>query len=157
MEKNEARNQVRRIQKRFAVMLKQHGFIHTKPTFYCKHEEDYFLIIHIHKYTFTNGFRVHCAFRMIDDIFEAIALNGPNSHEFQCVEKKRMEFNESEKSINECCNEMYDFFKERALSWFEKAKKNKIELIARKRSKDDIINTYELLGIKSKSQNLKYD
>ena len=65
----------RRLDRQFSAL----GFKRTKPTFWTRPNAVSIEFVHLHLYTFAAAFRVHCGVRALDDPFEAIALNGPES------------------------------------------------------------------------------
>ena len=153
MDKLLERKLVRKIQNQFGSVLSQYGFIHSKQTFYCKEVEECYLVIHLHKYTFCSGFRIHCAIRIPEDSFNAIALNGPDSDSHRKNELT-LTFDETNQSIEDCVHNMHVFYKETASKWFERAINDKFQYLS---SMSDIadnvknkINTLKLLGLKEK-------
>ena len=52
---------------------------------------------HLHKYSFKPGFRVHLGLRVVNDTFEACALNGP-------TQNSGFDFTSAEASVETCAD-----------------------------------------------------
>lgn len=142
---------VAKIQSAFGKILQEYDYKHTKPSFYIKKEGDWYLVIHLHKFSFAPAFRIHTALRHINDSFEAIALNGPDS---DVPKKYRIVFSDDLESLNKCVGEMMKFVHEVSFEWFkemsvmvdeEKVRKLKITLSDSSTVKQQ---TNKLLGVK---------
>ena len=58
--------------------MRSSGFIHSKPSFLVRSLGSFAVFVHFHKFSFGPHFRVHFGVRVMNDPFEAIALNGPS-------------------------------------------------------------------------------
>lgn len=111
---------------------------------------DYVEFIHLHKFTFTSGFRVHCGVRALDDPTPHAALNGPDSDLVATrfpnplLPRRRytFSFDKSEKSIHRCAESMFDFCKRIGEPWFAKQRKER-RAVGRHTSKE----TANLFGL----------
>jgi hypothetical protein len=83
--------------------------------------------IHIHKFTFTDSFRVHAAIHVTDLEDDAGSLNGPHSHDgwfevrklgfpIQCYD---FGFRDSPESIAHCVQQLRGYIERCVLPWFE--------------------------------------
>ena len=70
--------------------------------------------VHLHLYTFAPSFRVHVGIRVLNDPFEAAALNGPDSHGMGF----RLEFDAVDSAVDECASEIARYCKEVGELWF---------------------------------------
>lgn len=121
MDKLMERRIVRKIQVELGRHLIQLGFLHTKSTLYVRLHEQHADVIHLHKYSFQKSFRMHSAIRSFADSFEAISLNGPDSHEWGIETKRRMHFDDGQRDIDKCISDMTLFYEHICEPFFKNA------------------------------------
>jgi hypothetical protein len=114
MEKRIERLQKERVLRRLRRLLGPLGFARTRPTFFTRHREFVIEFVHVHKFTFKPGFRIHVGLRVTNDTFEACSLNGPDSE----GAPPRFEFGASEQSVAQCAAEMLQYVEDVAEPWF---------------------------------------
>jgi len=56
---------------------------------------------------------------VLNDPFEAVALNGPDSHEAVCLRRYDFHFDDSEKSLERCAENLFRFCAKEGEAWFE--------------------------------------
>jgi hypothetical protein len=116
-----------KIYRKLANRLSDLGFERTKTSFFTRPREHVVEFIHLHKFTFCAGFRVHFGIRVLNDPLEAAALNGPSS------EDPKFSYDSSEESLQKCANEIHRFCKINGERWFRKWS-NSSKIINSKRS-----------------------
>jgi hypothetical protein len=126
MEPKVERSNKEKILRRLAKLLAPSGFNRSKSTFYTRVRLPVIEFVHIHKFTHTPSFRLHLGVRVISDPFRAVALNGPDSDEFQGMPsvfavKRLYDFNydESEDSVERCAFDISNFVAGPGEAWFE--------------------------------------
>jgi hypothetical protein len=78
MNKEEERRLARKIVRGVGKEFRSRGFLHSKPTWLVRPLDGFAQFVHFHKFTFGPRFRVHLGIRVMNDPFEAVALNGPS-------------------------------------------------------------------------------
>jgi hypothetical protein len=126
MEPKLERSNKEKILRRLAKLLAPSGFKRSKPTFYTRTRLPVIEFVHIHKFSFTPGFRLHLGIRVVNDPFRAVALNGPSSDEFQGVASefasKRLysfDYDESDNSVERCALDISNFVAGAGAAWFD--------------------------------------
>jgi hypothetical protein len=76
-EKKQESRDAQKVLRLLAKKLQPLGFERTKPTFFVRPGNVLLEFVHLHKYTFGPGFRLHLGIRVRFDQFVAQALNGP--------------------------------------------------------------------------------
>jgi hypothetical protein len=109
--------------RKLAKRLAELGFRRSKSSFFIRQREHVIEFIHLHKYSFGPEFRVHLGLRVLNDPFEAVALNGIDSHAYVCRNSpsgKRydLSYQESEESLERCAKDLYQFCAEVGETWF---------------------------------------
>jgi hypothetical protein len=117
MENKLKQSQTEKIRRQLTKALRTVGFERSKTTFWTRSGDVTADFIHLHLFSFSPAFRIHLGIRVLNDPFEAAALNGPNSDEDRSF---RLEFNSSEESIITCCEEILRYINLVALPWFQK-------------------------------------
>src|ERR1700741_4015599 len=82
----EKRRAAEAIRRDFSKRVAQHGFRRTKTTFWSRGRPGFIQFVHVHLFTFDSSFRAHLGIRLLNDPFDAAALNGPSSHESEMRE-----------------------------------------------------------------------
>jgi len=119
MDKKRERLARDRILRRLNRLLESLGFTRSKSTFFIRRSQHVVEFIHLHKYSFDPDFRVHLGLRVLGDPFEAVALNGPDSHDAVCRKEYDFHFNESAESIERCADSLFRFCAEDGEVWFK--------------------------------------
>lgn len=125
MDKKLKNAQAEKIRRRLTKDLKSHGFERTKPSFWTRQADTFIQFIHLHLFRSQSSFRVHLGIRVLNDSFEAPALNGPNSDEFRTF---NLRFHNTEDSIVRCVNELLRYCVELGIPWFNKWNSSEILL-----------------------------
>jgi hypothetical protein len=118
------RARTERIRRKLASKLVELGFRRTKTSFFTRPRKHWVEFIHLHKFTFTTGFRVHFGVRVLNDSFDAIALNGPDSD----TAGFRLNFGQTEESANACVDEICVFCKKKGEKWFRRIRRPTVML-----------------------------
>ncbi len=111
-----------RIRRAVTKRLKVRGFIHGKTTFWARPREHVIEFVHLHLFTFGPMFRAHCGIRVLNDSFEAAALNGPSSSDYWSGASRTYDlaFEVDDSSIDRCVAAIDTFCVEVAEPWFER-------------------------------------
>jgi hypothetical protein len=111
-----------RVRRSLTAKLRAYGFVRTKTTFWVRPRDHVLEFVHLHIYRFRSVFRAHCGIRVLNDTFEAEALNGPTSQESWSNGHPTyaLEFSRDEESIGACANEIDRFCSEVAEPWFRR-------------------------------------
>jgi hypothetical protein len=107
IERSLARKIIRKVGKEF----RSRGFLHSKPTFLVRSFDHFAWFIHFHKFSFGPQFRAHFGVRIMNDPFDAVALNGPS------IERAgRYEIDEEE--TMKCTQQLISLIEGDGLTWF---------------------------------------
>jgi len=111
-----------RIRRAVTKRLKVRGFIHGKTTFWARPRSHVIEFIHLHLFKFRPKFRAHCGIRVLNDSFDAAALNGPSSDDFWSGGSRTYDlaFEVDDGSIGRCVAAIDTFCVEIAEPWFER-------------------------------------
>jgi hypothetical protein len=123
MDKALERSQKGKILRQLARALRDLGFTRTKPTFFTRPRSLVVEFVHLHKYSFDSDFRVHLGVRVTNDPFDAIALNGPDSHPYVCKgspagRRFNFCFDDTTESVERCVAELAVFVSTIGENWF---------------------------------------
>ena len=123
--------------RRLANHLTDLGFTRTKSTFFVREAPLVIEFIHVHKFSFGPGFRIHTGLRVLADSFDAPALNGPDSDVYRFPDSpngKRYElsYSNDDASIERCAEHAAAWCSDVAEPWF-----------ARWRSHDDLLDNVD--------------
>lgn len=91
------------------------GFERTKPAFWVQRRPHRLNFFHIHLFRFGPQLRVHCGIRVLNDAFEAEALNGIDSDTFADYD---LSFADDAETVARCATEVVRFCSEKGLPWF---------------------------------------
>lgn len=98
------------------------GFTRTKPSFLTRPGDLVVEFVHIHKYTFGPYFGIHRGIRVLNDAWQAVALNGPCIDGVANSEGSRylsqFEFTPDPTSIAECAQLLGDVIRCQGEPWF---------------------------------------
>jgi hypothetical protein len=127
--KRHAAEQVRRS---VTTKLQALAFTRGKTSFWARPQTHVIEFLHLHLFTFAPAFRVHSGIRVLNDVFVAAALNGPTSDECRSSAGRtyRLEFSDSEASIESCAAEVERFCAEVADPWFKRFREPHVLLAA---------------------------
>jgi hypothetical protein len=93
------------------------GFDRRKPAFWVQRQIHRLNFFHIHLFRFGPQFRVHCGIRILNDPFEAEALNGIDSDSFG---NYGLSFADGDGAVDRCASAIVQFCTEKGIPWFEK-------------------------------------
>lgn len=127
MNKPAERSGHRKILRRVAQLLSPLGFRRAKMTFFVRRRQDVIEFVHLHKYTFGPAFRVHLGIRLLNDDFQAQALNGPNSH----GAGYNLRYEAEQESPDRCAAEIARYVSEVGSAWFDRFRDPQALLMAR--------------------------
>lgn len=119
MDRTLKRRQSERIKRKFTRELARNGFSRTRPTFWTRPGDLFIEFIHLHQFTFAPAFRVHVGIRVLNDTFEAIALNGLTTNDGWYGDQRQysFEFDATEASVDRCAAQLTRFFADIADPW----------------------------------------
>jgi hypothetical protein len=117
MDVTEKRAIAEKVRRRFTKLLASENYLRSKPTFWVRRQRETVEFIHLHLFSFMPAFRAHLGIRVLNDIFVAAALNGPDTDR---VRGYRTGFTGSPESIDECANELKRFCVEVGEPWFKR-------------------------------------
>jgi hypothetical protein len=120
METKEKQKTAAKINRAFTESMASLGFQRTKTSFWTRINGPTVQLIHLHLFSFTSAYRVHLGIRILNDDFDAVALNGLSSQDgwFKPKDRYLFEFNESDLSIDQCVKSLSRFCEEIAEPWF---------------------------------------
>lgn len=93
------------------------GFDRKKPAFWVQRRPHRLNFFHIHLFRFGPQFRVHCGIRVLNDPFQAQALNGIDSDNFRNYD---LSFADDVGSVDRCAGVIVQFCTEKGVPWFER-------------------------------------
>jgi hypothetical protein len=124
------REGVERACKEFSARIAPLGFTRTKKVFWIRRNPYTVEFIHLHRSGSTYGkpinysvdFRIHFAIRVLNDTFEAPALNGPFSDAGRLREGRyHLRFNaQTSSTYDRCIDDLARFVSEQGEPWFSK-------------------------------------
>lgn len=110
------RSQADRVRREVSTRLAARGFRRTKPTLWVRERALTIEYLHLHLFSYTSAFRIHCGLRVRNDTFDAAALNGPCSRDSDAT----LEFAEVGASIAACASGVEAFVRDVAEPWFSR-------------------------------------
>ena len=124
MDKSVERSCHGKVLRRVASLLAPFGFRRSKTTFFTRRKRWVIEFVHLHKYSFAPGYRVHLGIRVLNDVFPAQALNGPDSHPYTSADSPNgsrytLDFGPDQASIERCSSEIQRWCSEVGLPWFD--------------------------------------
>lgn len=116
------RRTAERVRRALTKMLAPRGFVRGKSTFWVRPKQHVVEFLHLHLFTFGPVFRAHSGIRVLNDAFEAPALNGPSSDDCGTETRRtyNLDFAVDDASIARCASEITRFCSEVAEPWFER-------------------------------------
>jgi hypothetical protein len=123
MEKSVERSAHGKVLRLVASLLAPLGFKRAKSTFFFRRRQWVIEFIHLHKYRFGPFYRIHLGIRVLNDVFPAPALNGPDSHAYTCTQSPngsqyKLDFGPDQASIERCAAEIHRWCSEVGQTWF---------------------------------------
>ncbi len=115
MDANRKRQVAEKVLRLLTHDLAAHGFDRTKPAFWVQRQPHRLNFFHIHLFRFGPQFRVHCGIRVLNDPFEAQALNGIDSDRFSGYD---LSFAEGAEAVDRCSRAIARFCAEQGVPWF---------------------------------------
>ena len=109
------RSRADRISRRVTKLLDPLGFKRTKTRFWIRPRPHILEFVHLHLFSFELAFRVHLGLRVLNDPFEAAALNGPDSDSHRDFQ---LGFEDSEASLDRCAGQISEFVRDVGEPWF---------------------------------------
>jgi hypothetical protein len=97
--------------------LAELGFERTKPAFWVQRQPCRLNFFHAHLLRFGPQLRLHCAIRVLNDPFEAEALNGIDSDSFGNYD---FSFADDVGAVERCAGAIARFCAEQGVPWFER-------------------------------------
>jgi hypothetical protein len=97
--------------------LAAQGFDRKKPAFWVQRQPHRLNFFHIHLFRFGPQFRIHCGIRILNDPFEAQALNGIDSDNFPNYD---LCFTDDAGAMDRCARAIVQFCTETGMPWFAK-------------------------------------
>jgi hypothetical protein len=112
----------------YTIKVAQLGFSRLRSTWWQRTRGVLLERVHIHKLSFTTGFRVHTALHVVGFGEDAVWLNGLLADDSGTIgpgaERPMLaysfRFNESSSSWDTCAEELFAFTREVAVPWFDK-------------------------------------
>jgi len=122
MDAKTKRTSAERTRRAFTKAIAHLGFVRSKTSFWTRPNEHVVEFIHLHLFSFMPAFRVHFGIRVLNDSFEAPALNGLSSHDGWYGVNDRREysfaFDESTHGQLTCADELARFCHNLGEPWF---------------------------------------
>src|SRR5689334_18110198 len=114
MDAREKRKRAEAIRRDLSRGLAPLGFRRTKTTFWTREREFVIEFIHLHLFTFEPAFRVHLGIRVLNDSFEAAALNGLSTPDGWYGDNPRYLFHyaDSQESVDRCTDNLVRFVRD---------------------------------------------
>jgi hypothetical protein len=126
MDKSVEREAHSKVLRRVAKLLAENGFARTKTTFFVMRRALTIEFVHIHKFSFDHGYRIHLGIRVLNDDFEAEALNGPDSDTYRHPKSSpngsryHLRFGWDDASISKCAAEIFRWCVDIGEPWFQR-------------------------------------
>jgi hypothetical protein len=125
MEKSVERSCHGKVQRRAGKLLAPIGFQRAKSTFFARRRQLVVELVHLHKYRFGPCYRIHLGIRVLNDVFPALALNGPDSHAYIRANSPNgseyvLGFGPDQASIDFCAEEILRWCSEVGVPWFNR-------------------------------------
>lgn len=118
MDKATERRRAEHVRRLVATELAALGFERTKPTYFTRLGAAPVVgFLHLHKFTYCPGFRANAGARVLNDPFEAVALNGPESS----PDNLFPDFTDSDESVARTASSIVRWFKGPPLKWIDAA------------------------------------
>ena len=114
MDKSLERSGRDKVIRRTAKAMADFGFRRGRSTFFIREQPHVIEFIHLHKFSFMTGFRVHAGIRVLQDSFDAPALNGPDS------DPVAPKYSADPSSVDLCVSHIVAWYRAVAAPWFER-------------------------------------
>ena len=113
----------RSVLRQVARLLALLGFVTGRTSFFVRRREWIAEFVHLHKYRSGPSYRVHLGIRVLNDVFPAAALNGPDSHAYTCPgnsngSRYELDFAPPPRSPERCAAEVARWCVEVGEPWF---------------------------------------
>ena len=116
-EKAIERQNAAKVMRRFANLLKAHGYSR-RSTWFSRESGHLIFFIHAHKYTFGPSFRLHAGIRVLNDPSTNVCLNGIAS-DTDLRYRNHLQYDKTEDSWELCATQMANYVAEVAEQWFK--------------------------------------
>lgn len=107
------RSQAEKVRRLVTHQLRDLGFRRTKTSFWTRPRGPVIEFVHLHLFSFKPAFRIHPGIRVLNDSFDAPALNGPASPDSDAPT-----FDASASSVVACASSIRRVCEEVAEPWF---------------------------------------
>lgn len=113
----------RKILRRVASLVTQIGLCQSRSTFFVRRQEHVIEFVHLHKFSFDSGYRIHLGIRVLNDTFQAPSLNGPHSDEYRGPDSPNgsryfLRYGPVPETIDRCAEEIHRWCVEVGEPWF---------------------------------------
>jgi hypothetical protein len=113
----------RSVLRHVARLMASLGFVTGRSTFFVRRREFVAEFVHLHKYRSGPDYRIHLGIRVLNDVFPAAALNGPDSHMYTCPDSPNgllyeLAFAPEPRSPERCAAEVVRWCVEVGEPWF---------------------------------------
>ena len=112
MDKTVERTLAKKIIRSVAATMKPYGYALTMPTFLCREGPLVVSFFHFHKYRSRPAFRIHFGVRVLNDDFDAAALNGP-----QFSDPHKYAYEAGEADVERCVAAITALLVSKGLPW----------------------------------------
>ena len=114
----------RKVLRRVASLVMQSGLCQGRPTFFVRRQEHVIEFVHLHKFSFDSGYRIHLGIRVLNDTFQAPSLNGPHSDEYRGPDSPNgsryfLRYGPVPATIERCAEEICRWCAEVGEPWFK--------------------------------------
>lgn len=103
-----------KVRRRFSREIDSLGFIRTRSSFWTKPRPHVIEFVHLHLFSVAPAFRIHLGIRVLNDSFEAVALNGPATSD-----SESFVFDSPGASISSCAASMAQWCRVNGEPWFK--------------------------------------
>ncbi len=115
------RSNAEKIRRAFTKRIADLGFSRTKSTFWTRPRQNSIQFIHLHLFSFAPSFRIHLGIRVLNDDFEAPALNGLDSDTTPGpLHRYHLRFHAQEQTLKRCIDDLEAYCREIGEPWFMK-------------------------------------
>jgi hypothetical protein len=108
------RNLAEAVRRLVSGRLRERQFVRGKTSYWSRLDGPVIEFIHLHLFSYSTSFRVEPGIRVLNDSFDAIALNGPVSQD------SHARFGTSEASVAACAESIVSYVADVAEPWFER-------------------------------------
>jgi hypothetical protein len=123
----------RKVFRQVRQLLAKLDLLPCRSTFFVRPQDWVIEFVHIHKFTFGPGYRIHLGIRVRNDDRDHIALNGPHSDPYRCPNSPNgsryfLHYGWDEWTIQKCAEEIYRWCVDVGEPWFERFRNPRVLL-----------------------------